>query len=103
VQVAAVDDGRVPIVVETVIWLEVSEDVAVQRLRRRALASLRDDDTPRIARARLGLVAETVAMVRRLYERRGVLDVVDAHATPEDVYASVARYLVTSPRILDPA
>lgn len=85
-QVAAADDGRVPVDVTIALWLEVPDDVARRRLAGRSSSEERADDTPEVMETRLGLVQDTVEAVRALYERRGILEAIDAGAGPDDVY-----------------
>lgn len=92
-QVAAADDGRVPVWVRLAIWLDLPREVAAQRLRSRAAAAPRPDDGESVARQRLALVAETVDAVRSEYERRGLLEVVDATRSADEVYEAVLACL----------
>lgn len=85
-QVAAADDGRVPVAVRLALWLDVPEDVARQRLDGRARRSRRSDDATGVVSTRLGLVQETVEAVRTLYARRGILEVVDGRGAPDEVF-----------------
>lgn len=99
-QVAAADDGRVPVDVTFALWLEVPDAVARRRLGGRADDGDRDDDTPEVMETRLRLVSDTVEAVRGLYERRGILRSVDASGTPDDVYQRALACL--SPMALAP-
>jgi adenylate kinase len=86
-QVAAADDGRVPVDVVLALSLEVPAEVARERLLGRADSGARPDDTPEVMETRLGLVQDTVEAVRTLYERRGILESIDASRGPDEVYA----------------
>lgn len=92
-QVAAADDGRVPVDVTVAIWLDVPADVAAARLHARRGAHPRIDDAPDVIATRLSLTNQTVDAVRALYERRGMLEHVDATGCPADVYAQVESCL----------
>lgn len=95
-QVAAADDGRVPVDVTLAVWLDVPPEVATERLRSRGTSEVRADDTTDVIETRLGLVPQTVDAVRALYGRRGILERVDAQGSPADVYERVcSRVLPT--------
>lgn len=93
-QVAAADDGRIPVDVTVALWLDVPEDVSWRRLAGRARRSRRGDDAPEVVATRLGLVNDTVEAVRALYERRGILEPIDASGRPDDVYRRAMACLV---------
>lgn len=100
VQVAAADDGRVPVAVTRAVWLDVSPDVARARLDGQARRERRADDAAEVVATRLDLVRETVEAVRTLYERRGILESVDGDGSPDDVYERVTACL--APLVLTP-
>lgn len=85
-QVAAADDGRVPVDVTLALWLDVPDAVARERLDGRSRRGRRADDSGAVVDTRLRLVQETVGAVRALYERRGMLEVVDGRGGPDAVY-----------------
>jgi adenylate kinase len=88
-QVSAADDGRVPVDVVLAICLDVSPEVAVERLSARNGLQSRPDDRAEVVDTRLDLIPQTVDAVRRLYEGRGILERVDAHGPPSEVYERV--------------
>lgn len=92
-QVAAADDGRVPVAVWCAIWLDVPAELAARRLEGRARSGDRDDDAPDVVATRMRLVSDTVMAVRVHYERRGILEVVDARGSADDVYERVTACL----------
>lgn len=104
--------------VDRVISLEVDDDVVVKRLsgrigctkcgeiyhsvtkppKREGLCDkcnspliVREDDKPETIRERLRVFRESTAPVVDFYEKRGELRRVDAHMTPEQVYAEIIR------------
>jgi adenylate kinase len=93
-QVAAADDGRVPVRITLAIWLDVPAEVAAGRLRSRSSLESRVDDTHHVIETRLGLVRETVDGVRTLFERRGILECVDAQGSPAEVYERVSACIL---------
>lgn len=99
-QVAAADDGRVPVRVTLAVWLEVAPETARRRLAGRARRERRVDDDPEVVATRMQLVRETAEAVRLLYERRGILESVDASGGADEVYARVTARL--SPLALTP-
>jgi len=95
-QVAAADDGRVPVDVTLAVWLDVPDEVATKRLRARSIAEARVDDTTDAIETRFGLVPQTIDAVRALYAQRGILERVDAQGSPAEVYERVcSRVLPT--------
>jgi len=52
---------------------------------------IREDDKPATIRERLHVFRESTAPVVDYYEQRGELRRVDAHLTPEEVYAEIVR------------
>ncbi len=92
-QLAATDDGRVPIRIERAIWLDVPREVAQERLRRRAAHAPRNDDGDATARQRFALMSDTVDAVRRAFAARGLLETVDATRTPDEVLSDVVELI----------
>jgi adenylate kinase len=92
-QVAAADDGRVPIWVRSAIWLDVPRREAEERIRSRAAATPRSDDADGIALRRFELMSGTLDSVREEYRTRGILEVVDASQPADDVYSAVLASL----------
>jgi adenylate kinase len=88
-QLAATEDGRVPIKIERAIWLDVPRPIAESRLRERAAHSPRNDDGGPAARQRFALVDDTVEALRREFAARGMLEVVDASRSPDQVFEDV--------------
>jgi len=93
VQVAASDDGRVPVEVTVAFWLDVPEEVVRGRIRARARGGRRIDDRSDVLDARLSVANDTVEAVRALYERRGMLEVLDGRPAPEAVFAQAVERL----------
>ena len=77
-QLAASDDGRVPITIERAVWLDVPRTIAEARLRQRAGSTPRNDDGDRAMAGRFAVMNETVEAVRHEFAARGILEVVDA-------------------------
>jgi adenylate kinase len=90
-QLAATEDGRVPIAIDRAIWLDVPRDVAESRLRVRAGIEPRNDDAA--STLRFALMDETVDAVRRELVTRGVLEVVDATLDADTVFSEVSSLL----------
>lgn len=93
-QVAAADDGRVPVDLQRAVWLELPTAAATERLHRRARTGTRVDDRDTVIETRMRLAADTVDAVRAEFERRGILEVVDAGGTEGEVFARVTARLV---------
>jgi adenylate kinase len=92
-QLAASDDGRVPITIERAVWLDVPRTIAEARLRQRAGSTPRNDDGDRAMAGRFAVMNETVEAVRHEFAARGILEVVDASRTADAVFESVLGLL----------
>jgi adenylate kinase len=65
--------------------LDVDDEIALGRLTGRWALEHRDDDDAVTVRRRLEVYHETTRPLREFYERRGLLRVVDADATEDEV------------------
>lgn len=88
-QFAATEDGRVPIEIERALWLDVPRSIAEARLLERAAHSPRHDDGRSAADQRFALMDETVESLRRELAARGMLEVVDASQSADQVFEEV--------------
>jgi adenylate kinase len=78
---------------DVVLLLEVSDDVALERLLVRQLAEGRSDDSPEVIRNRLRLYHELTEPVLDRYRAAGLLAVVDGERPVDDVFAEIERAL----------
>jgi adenylate kinase len=78
---------------DAVIDLKVDESDVLDRIRGRAAAEGRRDDSPETARHRLKVFAEETAPLRRYYGAGGLLRTIDGSGTPADVAERVERAL----------
>ena len=92
-QLAAMDDGRVPIAIARAVWLDVPQTIAESRLRFRAGSTPRNDDGDVATRRRFALMDETVEAVRHEFAARGMLEVVDASRSASAVFDAVQALL----------
>ena len=76
-----------------VIDLEIPELVAVRRLLARAREQGRRDDTPDVIRHRLDVYDHETAPLIGYYRERGLLAVVNAEGTEDEVFAEVRKAL----------
>jgi adenylate kinase len=74
---------------DAVILLQVSDEVATQRLQARALAEGRADDSPEAIRNRLRLYHELTELVVERYQLAGIEVIVDGEQTVDDVFAAI--------------
>jgi adenylate kinase len=74
---------------DAVLLLEVSDDVATDRLQARAAAEGRADDSPEAIRNRLRLYHELTEPVVERFRRDGMLFAVDGEGTVERVAADI--------------
>ena len=74
---------------DAVILLQVSDEVATQRLRARALAEGRADDSPEAIRNRLRLYHELTELVVERYQLAGIEVIVDGEQTVDEVFAAI--------------
>ncbi|MGI8628220.1 MAG: adenylate kinase [Geodermatophilaceae bacterium] len=81
------------VAVTQAVLFEASPDVLVPRLLDRARSEDRPDDTPEVIRARLGVFNEEVEPLLEFYRERGLLAVVDATASRDEVWAQLRALL----------
>jgi len=81
------------VAVTQAVLFEASPDVLVPRLLERARSEGRSDDTPEVIRARLAVFNEEVEPLLDFYRDRGLLTVVDATASREEVWAALQELL----------
>jgi len=81
------------VAVTQAVLFEASPDVMVPRLLERARSEGRSDDTPEVIRARLAVFDEEVEPLLDFYRDRGLLAVVDATASRDEVWAALQRIL----------
>jgi adenylate kinase len=74
---------------DAVILLRVSDEVATERLHRRAVEEGRSDDTPEVISNRLRLYHELTELVVDRYQLAGIEVVVDGEQPMDDVFAAV--------------
>ena len=74
---------------DAVILLRVSDEVATERLHRRAVEEGRSDDTPEVISNRLRLYHELTELVVDRYQLAGIEVIVDGEQSMDDVFASV--------------
>ena len=86
---------------DAVILLQVSDEVATERLRERALQEGRADDSPEAIRNRLRLYHELTELVVERYRLAGIEVVVDGEQTIDDVFAAIQDALAGWPRADD--
>ena len=79
---------------DAVILLQVSDQVATERLRSRAIQEGRPDDSPEAIRNRLRLYHELTELVVERYRIVGTEVAVDGEQTVDDVFASIQDALV---------
>jgi adenylate kinase len=82
----AEEAGAIP---DAVIYLEASRDELVQRILARAKVEGRSDDTPEIVHNRLEVFDEATRPLVDYYRSRGLLHVVDANLSEEEVAAQI--------------
>jgi len=74
---------------DAVILLRVSDEVATERLHRRAVEEGRSDDTSEVISNRLRLYHELTELVVDRYQLAGIEVIVDGEQSMDDVFASV--------------
>ncbi|HKC25940.1 MAG TPA: adenylate kinase [Thermoanaerobaculia bacterium] len=77
--------------VDVVLFIDVPDDVIVERLLNRARLEGRADDTPATVRERLRVYREKTAPLAARYEASGKLVALDGNRSVEDVAADVKR------------
>ena len=81
--------------ISVVLDFQLSEELAEQRLLKRALEQGRDDDTPEIIHRRMETMRIPVALVE-FYRTRGLVVGIHAERTIEEVFAEVQSVLQTA-------
>jgi len=81
------------VAVTQAVLFEASQDVLVPRLLDRARSEGRPDDTPEVIRARLGVFNEEVEPLLDFYRDRGLLTIVDATASVDEVWSALQALL----------
>ena len=74
---------------DAVILLQVSDEVATQRLLARAIAEGRADDSPEAISNRLRLYHELTELVVERYQLQGIEVIVNGEQTVDEVFASI--------------
>ena len=80
---------------QAVIALNVPEDVLVERVARRGMATGRQDDTVETVQRRLRIYATTSEALLDFYSRRGILFEVDGTGTVDEVTDRIRSHLDT--------
>jgi len=78
---------------DAVLFLDVEDDVSLERLRRRAVIEGRDDDTPEAIALRLAIYHEETTPVVERYRARGRLVPVHAERSIDAVATEIAEAL----------
>ncbi|MDQ4038623.1 MAG: adenylate kinase [Actinomycetota bacterium] len=81
------------VAVTQAVLFEASPDVLIPRLLDRARSQGRPDDTPEVIRSRLAVFNEEVEPLLAFYRERGLLAVIDATASREEVWARLRALL----------
>lgn len=74
---------------DVAIVLFVPQPVLVERLLDRAESERRTDDTPEAVEARLRVYAEATRPVHEVFREHGILQVINAHATEDEVERAI--------------
>jgi adenylate kinase len=80
-----------------VIYLDAPRDELVNRILARAEVEGRSDDTPEVIRHRLGVFDEATAPLIDYYRERGLLRVVDASRSADEVTVAILAELGVDP------
>jgi adenylate kinase len=83
---------------DAVILLQVSDEVATERLRERAAQEGRADDSPEAIANRLRLYHELTELVVDRYQRAGIEVIVDGEQTVDEVFAAIQDALQVAAR-----
>jgi adenylate kinase len=83
---------------DAVILLQVSDDVATERLRERAAQEGRADDSPEAIANRLRLYHELTELVVDRYQRAGIEVIVDGEQTVDEVFEAIQDALQVGAR-----
>jgi adenylate kinase len=82
---------------DAVIYLDVPRDELVNRILARAKTEGRSDDNPEVIRRRLAVFDEATAPLIEYYRGRGLLHVVDANRSQDEVTAAILSELGVEP------
>jgi adenylate kinase len=95
VQAEALDEmlGEIDRPLSVVFEFQLPEEMAVERLHRRAQEEGRADDTPEAIRTRLSLYHEQTAPLVEYYRARGILVPVHADRSVEEVFEEIQQAL----------
>jgi adenylate kinase len=74
---------------DAVILLDVSDEVATERLHGRAVEEGRTDDTPEVIANRLRLYHELTEQVVERYRSAGIVVAIDGEQPMDDVFAAI--------------
>ncbi len=80
--------------INSVVLLEVSEDILVPRIKERANKEGRSDDTEEVIRERLKVYQNQTSPVVDYYEKRSKVRRVDGTGTVEEVFARISEVLL---------
>ncbi len=78
---------------DSVLFFDLDDDTATRRMIGRAREEMRGDDTPEVMARRLAIYHEQTEPVVERYRAAGLLRVLDAAASVEDVYAQIESVL----------
>lgn len=87
---AGIDRG-----IDHVLFFDVSDELAAERMRGRAAAEGRTDDTPEVIARRLAIYHEQTEPVVERYRRSGVLAALHAERSVDEVFAEIEAALST--------
>ena len=77
--------------IDSVVAFEIQDEALIRRLIGRAGEEGRSDDTPDAIRKRLQVYREQTAPLLQFYDERGVMTMIDATGSVDEVAASVAK------------
>ena len=83
---------------DAVLFIDVPDDVIVDRLVKRATLEGRADDTPETVKERLRVYREKTAPVAERYRKNGILVTIDGNRSIDAVFADV-RAAVENARV----
>jgi len=76
--------------IKGVIYLDVDKQIAIERIRERALKEGRPDDGPEVVGNRLAQYNNNTAPLLDFFSKRGLLNVIKANGPKEEVYRMVS-------------
>lgn len=88
---------------DAVLFFDLSDELALERILGRARAEGRDDDTPEVVARRLAIYHQQTEPVAELYRARGILVPLHAERPIEAVAAEIAEALDMVDAPVDPA